>query len=777
MERNVSDTLLEFISQEDNRWQAVAEHAKKCAEDEAAKNSVLKTALEVAQDSLATLKVTCTRETLRADKEFATVLSLKSELESVRQSEALLKVSCEDKDEQAKKQAAKIAKLVASLRAAQDTVSSLKDSCEREKRRADQIAATISKPKSILKSCCKKKVSFKVDDDSSTGVAEQASESLLPADLGSATTLQPAVNSLGNGTSLNIESSLQVNPGRGVAPQPSIDSFTGVSNQATQSSLSNDSDSTAVEQTASDSVVVVRDQDQATILVSSIDGAAALQTGIGNIFSGISQYVEPSLLANLSSEEALLLGAEIHTGKDLQRIEPTLEAISGIEMAPQLSVDARANGSTQGSEPVLEVTCNSSSSLEASSISKRKIAKVRARRVKNQPTDLPAAHGILPTPSELDAIGAHIWEDYLRKTSANAMAPPLGIDGHAGGTATVLDLSVQAHFSNSALMQPSSVSLTGVSDNNLNVFFQSFSDSTVTELSDTNTPANQRAMELGSTAPTNLENAAALQPSASSSASLTNHALESFIQSIANGAMVPQTGMANFASEAAFNFGLAAPNNLDGMMALQPNTNYLTSRNCQTPGIFPPANLANTAQIQPGMASLDNETAMDVDLSASTNLNNAAALQTSMPCHAAGETKHPLEPFFQIIANGAVVPQQTMDSLGGASAMDLDTLGSNNLGNTVAPQPDSDANVGLSDAEMAVFIKTFVVGTVTLQPGIDSLSGDDSQCVEPFHQANSGNVVAPHLGVKADVSGNTQGLELLSEAACASGNISSNTAI
>ncbi|KAJ2373851.1 hypothetical protein IW150_003412 [Coemansia sp. RSA 2607] len=284
-------------------------------------------------------------------------------------------------------------------------------------------------------------------------------------------------------------------------------------------------------------------------------------------------------------------------------------------------------------------------------------------------------------------------------------------------------------------------------------------------------------MELGSTAPTNLENAAALQPSASSSASLTNHALESFIQSIANGAMVPQTGMANFASEAAFNFGLAAPNNLDGMMALQPNTNYLTSRNCQTPGIFPPANLANTAQIQPGMASLDNETAMDVDLSASTNLNNAAALQTSMPCHAAGETKHPLEPFFQIIANGAVVPQQTMDSLGGASAMDLDTLGSNNLGNTVAPQPDSDANVGLSDAEMAVFIKTFVVGTVTLQPGIDSLSGDDSQCVEPFHQANSGNVVAPHLGVKADVSGNTQGLELLSEAACASGNISSNTAI
>ncbi|KAJ2376712.1 hypothetical protein IW150_001818 [Coemansia sp. RSA 2607] len=409
--------------------------------------------------------------------------------------------------ERAEDRARKVAELEAALKAANDNMSTLKDNCEREKRRADQKVATILKPKSILKSCRKKKVSFKVDDYSFTGVAKQASESLLPADLGSATTLQPAMNSLGNGTSLNNESSLQTNP---------------------------------------DS-----------------------------------------------------------------------------EVAPQLITDARANGNAQESELVLEATCNSSSSLEASSISKRKIAKVWARRVKNQPTDLPAAHGILPTPTELDAIGACIWEDYLSKTSANTMAPPLGIDGHAGGTATVLDSSVQAHFSNSALMQPSSVSLTGVSENNLNVFFQSFSDSMVTEQSNASTLANQTAMELDSTTSTNLDNAAALKPSSNNSPGETNHALESFLQSI---------------------------------------------------------------------------------------------------------------------ANGAVVPQQTMDSLGGSSAMDLDTSVLNNLGNTVAPQPGSGASVGLSDAEMAAFIKTFVVGAVTLQ------SGNDSQCAEPFYQANPGNEVAPHLG-------------------------------
>ncbi|KAJ2363899.1 hypothetical protein IW150_006623 [Coemansia sp. RSA 2607] len=325
-------------------------------------------------------------------------------------------------------------------------------------------------------------------------------------------------------------------------------------------------------------------------------------------------------------------------------------------------------------------------------------------------------------------------------------------------------------------MQPSSVSLTGVSENNLNVFFQSFSDSKVTELSDTNTPANLRAMELGSTAPTNLNNAAALQPSASNSDSETNHALESFLQSIANGAVVPQTGMATFASGATFNFGLSALNNLGGTMALQPNTNYLASGNCQTPGIFPPANLTNTAQIQPGMASLDNETAMDVDLSASTNLNNAAALQTSMPCHAA-KTNHAVELFIQSIANGAVVPQQSMDSLGRASAMDLDTSGSNNLGNTVAPVSDSEDIVCVLDDESAAFLEEYFGSKAPLQPGTVDLPENNSQCVEPFHQPNSGNVVAPHLGVKTDDSGNTQGLELLFEAACASGDISSNAAI
>ncbi|KAJ2380591.1 hypothetical protein GGI05_006259, partial [Coemansia sp. RSA 2603] len=197
--------------------------------------------------------------------------------------------------ERAEDRARKVLELEAALQAANDSVSALKVACKWEKTRVVKKAATIAKLKSALKSCHKKKVSRKADNDSSTGEF----------------------------------------------------------NQITQSSIPDDVDSTAVALPASDSVVVVHDQDQATILVSSIDGKAALQSGTDDISRGISQCVKPSLFANSSSEEKPLIGVESCASKGLKRVKPTLEAISGIEMAPQLSVDALADDTTEESEEVL----------------------------------------------------------------------------------------------------------------------------------------------------------------------------------------------------------------------------------------------------------------------------------------------------------------------------------------------------------------------------------------------------------------------------------------
>ncbi|KAJ1853428.1 hypothetical protein LPJ73_002649 [Coemansia sp. RSA 2703] len=375
--------------------------------------------------------------------------------------------------ERAEDQARKVLELEAALQAANDSVSALEIACKWEKSRVVKKAATILKLKSVLKSCRKKKVSLKTDNDSSTNR----------------------------------------------------------SNQITQLSIPDDVDSTTATLPASDSVVVVHDQDQATILVSSIDGAAALQSGTDDISRGISQCVEPSLLANPSSEEKPLIGVESCASKGLKRIKPTLEAISGIEMAPQLTVDALADDTTEESEEV----------LAAGFICKRKVAKARTRKVQNQPTDLQAAHGKLPTSTELDAIGARKCEDYLSKTSANAMAPQPGIDDLASGTALNIGSSTSnnlgygvalqpgtnnldsgtnqillpvppANLVCAATQQPGSVSLTGVNEHNQEAVFQSFPVSMVAQQSDANTFAHDSSMDIDSTAPINDDNAMELDP-------------------------------------------------------------------------------------------------------------------------------------------------------------------------------------------------------------------------------------------------------------------------